>query len=297
MPASRKYTKRPRRVRRRTTRYRRRTIRRKTYRKRVSNKRILNIASTKKSDVKLPYTTLPSGTGTPALAASGGVGLTGDIAYLCAYIVTAQDKTPGTTGVELPNYRAATNCYMRGYKENLRFIINNGTSWMWRRICFTYKGTYITDYDAPLNPNEAFDWETSTGWNRIWNNQNPHLTGTRLKQEMFKGSQNQDWIDIFTAPLDTDRINVKSDKVRVLRNTGGNADVRIHNYNLWYPMNANLVYDDDENGQNTASQRYSTTGQKSMGDYYIVDIFQCATSNASNTMTIYPTGRLYWHEK
>lgn len=300
MPAFRRSTRtrlRRRRVIRKRT-FRRRTIRYRRRVKRASNRRILNVASKKKTDVRLPYTTLPLGTGTPVKNANGSVVLNGNIDYLCAYIVTAQDRSPSTQIHEIPNYRTSQYCYMKGYKENIRFIINNGASWLWRRVCFTYHSSYITDWPTPVNDNERFDWETSPdGWNRVWNNQQPHLTGGRLRTEMFKGDQGVDWIDIFTAPLDTDHIDVKSDVTRVLRNTGGNADVRIHNFKLWHPMNKTIIYDDDESGQNTSSSRYSSNTRKSMGDYFIVDIFQCAQSSATNTCTLYPTGRLYWHEK
>lgn len=296
--ARRRSTRRVTRRSRRSTRSRRYTTRRVPYRRRrLPVRRILNITSTKKSDTRLPVSTLPLGAGSPAQPSNGGVQLNGDIAYMCAYIPTAQDKTNASTVHDVESYRTSSQCFIRGYKENLRMTINNGTSWMWRRICFSYKGSYLTGYPAALNDNERFDWETSSGWTRVWNNHNPHNTGARLRGEMFKGTQGVDWIDIFTAPLDTDRINVKYDKFRALKNTGGNADVRIHEFSLWHGMNANLDYDDDENGVVNELGKYSTTGNDSMGDYYIVDLFQCAASLAANTMTIFPTGRLYWHEK
>lgn len=309
MPA---YRRRPTARRRRVTRRPRRPTRARRYTRRVirrrplTRRRILNVATTKKQDVRLCFTSL-TGLGAPVatpVAADGAI-MTGSSTnpYMMIYSPTMQDKTPGTTGNELPNYRDSQTCYMRGYKESIRFNVNNGQTWLWRRVCFTYKGTFLTG-TAGLPANESVAWEVApNGWTRPVNN--TYATGTsgiagRVLGEMFKGRENIDWRDLFTATLDPDRVNVKYDKFRTLRNTGGNADFRTHAFKIWHPMNANLIYDDDEEGQTNTSGIVSTTGNRSMGDYYIIDMFQCArngTSATTDQLLFTPTGTLYWHEK
>lgn len=299
MPASRRSTRtrvrrrrptyRRRIVRRRVTRYRRRTFRR------TSARRILNISSTKKQDTRLCFSTLNTGGVQESTPTLNQANLRGGTLYVIPYLVTAQDRVPGTTVVDTPSYRTASNVFMRGYKETIRFVPNNGDSWVWRRICFTMKGG---DFNDQFTNQGALYWEVApNGWTRPMTQANSVNLST-FKLLVFQGVENIDWRDMFTAKTSSDRITVKSDVTRVLRNTGGNADSRMHHFKLWHPMNSNFSYDDDENGDGVpTSNLLHTKGKAGMGDYYIFDIIQCTNSATSSTMQITPTGTLYWHEK
>jgi len=305
MPASRRYSRRPlrrkRRIRRRTRIVRRRVTR---YRRRtVSRRRILNISTDKKQDVRLLFTTLTGTTPVATPAAASAAIFTGSSAspYMCIYRPTAQDKTPSSTSIDLPNYRTQSTVYMRGYKENIRFTVNNGQTWLWRRIGFTFKSDFFDE--EVVNNDERSEWEVSpNGWTRLVNNQygKTGLYANRVLSLLFKGNEAVDWNDVFTAKTDASRVNIKYDSFKTLRNLGGNADIRTHSFNLWHPMNKTFIYNDDENGQSEQTSILSSLSNYSMGDYYIVDFFQCAqngTASTANQLAFTPSGTLYWHEK
>lgn len=272
---------------------RRRTPARRTTR--VTRRRILNVASVKKQDTRLAFSTMNTGgifETSPTLPVAN---LRGGTLYVIPYLVTAQDKVPGTTAIDTPSYRTQTNVYMRGYKERLRFLVSNGDSWIWRRICFTMKGP---DFTAGFSNAGAFYWEVApNGWTRPITQANA-ATLSAFKSLCFQGAENVDWRDLFTAKTANNRVTIKQDTTRVLRNSGGNEDTRQHNYNLWHPMNSTFIYDDDENGDGTPQNGLlHAPGKAGMGDYYIFDIIQCTSSSSISTMQMIPSGTLYWHEK
>jgi hypothetical protein len=62
-------------------------------------------------------------------------------------------------------------------------------------------------------------------------------------------------------------------------------------------MNKTLVYDDDEAGGQTSQDYFSVSSKAGMGDYYVMDIFQCPNGNGSDNLTVSPEATLYWHER
>ena len=142
--------------------------------------------------------------------------------------------------------------------------------------------------------------QTSSGYKRVVNE---ILTGggvmsTALLNLMFKGSVNSDWNNVFNAPLDTERIAVKYDRFRYLQT--GNQNGRGRTLSQWMPMNKNLHYDDEESGGTIISSGASARIKAGMGDYYIVDFFNCpAPQQAGNASYLdwSPSASLYWHEK
>jgi len=63
-------------------------------------------------------------------------------------------------------------------------------------------------------------------------------------------------------------------------------------------MNKNLVYDDDESGDNETTNYYSVDSRAGMGDYYIYDIITPGAGGvASDQILLTSNASLYWHEK
>lgn len=193
---------------------------------------------------------------------------------------------------------------MRGYKENLRIQTSTPLPWLWRRVTFTYKGddflvgvpnTNETPYVQPYVPYS----DTSIGMARKWFNlqvNNQPQTVAAYNGLIFKGRAGQDWNDVITAKVDNSRITVKSDVTR--RITTGNNSGHFSERKLWYPMNANLTYDDDEVGGQMETSYTSTSTKYGMGDYYIVDyIVPGVGSSSSDILNMNCTASLYWHEK
>lgn len=285
-------------ARRRTTRrapYRSRPIRRRTFTRRrrpaMSRRRILNLTSKKKTDARMMFSNLTAPASPPTAATN--ITLNGGTDYLFAYVPTAQDKTPNGSGPDLDNYRTSESCFMRGYKENVRFNTQFGEEWIWRRICFTYKGT---DFINVATVNNPLAQETApNGWVRPISNSAGTGLGTFILSNLFKGAANVDWTDILTATVDTQKVGLKFDKT--FRVTGRNGQPRFNIYNLWHPMNKNLVYYDEESGGVEVSTPFSVNGPAGMGDYYIIDYIRCASPTTSITASVAFNGRLYWHEK
>nr|QXN75554.1 MAG: capsid protein [Genomoviridae sp.] len=308
MPYRRSY-RRPRTTRKRTTRrgYGGRTARRRypttrrRYPRKMSNKRILNLTSRKKRDTMLGISQ-GGASGTPTAGpypVPAVTELPGNVSIFL-WCPTARDNlfNNGNDGTVFDqSTRTATTCYMRGLKETIEFQTNSGVPWQWRRICFTTKDPTQLGITAAYNP-----WiETSRGFGRFMRNLSytgPIDTAVveALREVVFKGRIQVDWNDYMTAPIDTNRVSLFSDKTTII--SSGNANGVLRRYNKWYPMNKNLVYNDDENGDNTAASYYSTTGKAGMGDYYVLDFIMAGRgSTSSDVMSFAPTATLYWHEK
>lgn len=200
-----------------------------------------------------------------------------------------------------PSDRTQTTCYMRGYKENLRIQTSSPLPWLWRRICFTVKGPTFTSIfgdGAPTQLYQPFS-DTSVGMARKWFNlqvNNSPQTVAYFNAILFRGNFNFDWNDVITAKVDTSRVTLKSDVTRKI--VSGNNAGHFSERKLWYPMNKNLVYDDDEVGGKAQPAYYSTDAMAGMGDYYVVDFVAPGIGgSASDVINLNCTATLYWHEK
>lgn len=242
-------------------------------------------------------------TNTTASTPAGGTSFTNQTAvlvggntYIFPWVATARDNTIGTASGNVFNTadRTATTCYMRGLKERIQIQTSTGMPWQWRRICFTMKGDAINVWNETAY---KLQQETSNGWARVVSN-----TGTtsNLYQYMmpllFKGQQGVDWNNPFNAKTDNSRLSIKYDKTTSIR--CGNSNGMMKEFIRWHPMNRNLVYDDDENGENKTEALYSVNGKAGMGDYYVVDIIAAGSgSTTSDQLSFNPSATLYWHER
>ncbi|QJI53415.1 MAG: capsid protein [Gemycircularvirus ansal1] len=306
------YLRKPRYVRRRFTSYRgvrktrsfaprsRYSVRKRTTSRRtsgMSRKRLLNITSRKKQDTMLVSTNTVAGTpvgGTtftnqPALLQGGNT-------YVFPWLCTARDNTVGTDpgSVFQSSDRTASTCFMRGLKERIQIQTNSGVPWQWRRICFTIKGDYFTQFNE--SGYKLYN-ETSIGWSRVVSNAGVASNiALALRRVVFRGQEGNDWNNLFNAKVDNTRVSLKYDKTTSIRS--GNASGMMREFNRWHPMNKNLVYDDDEDGSKEAESLFSTQGKAGMGDYYVLDIISAGTgATTSDQMTFNPSSTLYWHER
>lgn len=269
----------------------------------MSKRRILDVTSEKKRDKMLTYT---NSTGS---SQSGGTTYTQDPAILTGgsatprtfvWCATARDNTVNSGG-RLGNKfdvatRTASNCYMVGLKESIAIQCADGLPWQWRRICFTYKGSFNLRGYLPSSAAGFYPAvETGNGYARVLN----QLTGPQLEtfmQLVMRGAQNVDWVDHMNAKTDTQRISVMYDKTITI--ASGNEDGVIRKYNRWHAMGHNLVYDDDEKSGSIEPLSYSVESKVGMGDYWVVDIFKPRVgSTSSNQMLFNCESTLYWHEK
>jgi len=290
------YSRRSRRFRRRPSRRtprRTRTIRRRTTTRRrtgVSRRRLLNITSKKKQDNRLTFSNVDTPGSAPTLK---NIIMTGGATYMIPHIPTAMDRTVGSTTPDVPGYRESTTIFARGYRERISIGTNTPAAWSLRRICFRLKGNAIIN---SATTNTPLWLETSpNGFVRSATNAMGTALGTAILGEIFKGEINVDWNNYFTAPIDTNRVSLAYDKQFHFRSQ--NDSPHNHHFKLWHPMNKNLMYRDDENGESTTTSPLSTSGNAGMGDYYIVDFWNCTTTTTDNTIGLQYEGTLYWHER
>lgn len=188
--------------------------------------------------------------------------------------------------------RTNTNCFMRGVKENVSLRTNSGVAWRWRRICFTMKGDTLNFGDNdPDTSNVAR--QTSSGMMRLVHQD--LATIDRVTQVVFRGQNQTDWVNHFIAPIDTRKISLKFDRTRVIQSNNDSGTVRY--YKDWFPMNKNIYYDDQENGDQTFPSMFSVENKQGMGDYYIYDIIEPQGGDSTDAIEFEPQARLYWHEK
>lgn len=236
--------------------------------------------------------------GSAAAGGSGPAVFTANTGATFLWLATARDFTAGTNqgvNVSLQSARTATTCYMRGLKEQIEIQTSSGLPWQWRRICFTSKGN--TFYS--VGPN--LELETSGGEQRLLYNLNSGSTTDNallnvIRNIVFRGAYGIDWTTPLNAAVDPTRVTVKYDKTIIV--SSGNASGRLKLAKMWHPMNANLVYDDDESGEVMTTQKFSTDARPGMGDYYVLDfIVGGIGGTSSDSMSFSPCSTLYWHEK
>lgn len=272
----------------------------------MSTRAMLNRTSKKKRDTMLCWSNT-NGNGVTQATAPSSLNINGTGSAFVVWNATARDATDSSTGNNFPAYesgRTSTTCFMRGLKENIRVQTSTGLPWLWRRICFTYKDRAIFDQingvgtGGPVQNYVSFI-EASNGYGRLafnqtLNNQAPTIAFQQAR--LFRGEQGQDWNDPMTAPLDTRRITVKYDKYT--RISSGNSTGILRDYKRWYPMNRNLVYDDDEAGNTEAFSSFSVADKAGMGNYYVCDIIQPGYGGTtSDILSMSFEASLYWHEK
>lgn len=246
-------------------------------------------------------------TGGSVTIGPGPAVVNGASGYVGLFCPTAQQLTDGTGAIGTLAERAVRNsqtCFMRGFAENIRVQTSSALPWFWRRITFRTKSPAFHNFnpgDTPTQTNSGrTDFvDTSNGIERLWFNQFVNNGGGTVGlwyEIIFKGVQNKDWTDPLTAPLDTARIDVSSDRLMTLKS--GNQSGTVRSMKLWYPMNKNLVYSDDESGSTEASSYFSVVDKQGMGDYMIMDIVVGGTgASASDLLQFTSTSSLYWHEK
>ena len=181
---------------------------------------------------------------------------------------------------------------------------SSGVPWYWRRIVFAYRAVRapfneaVPASAAPLATLAPY-LETSSGYARFWNDQsinNAGTTGIERFNVLFRGAQGVDWSNVFTAPVDTRRVDLISDKRHAL--SSGNANGIYRQFKRWIPINKNLVYDDDETGEDEGTSHFSVDDKRGVGNVYILDLFAAgAQGTGTDLLRVESTATAYWHEK
>lgn len=258
------------------------------------------MSSRKKRNGMLSWSNTSS-TGASQTVASGPAYVNGTGTGFFLWNATANDLNTGGGAyntISQESQRTSTTCYMRGLSEHVRIQTSSGLPWFWRRICFTFRGTFPNASDSPTQAPRTLQ-DTTNGIVRLWFNMDVNNTPNLRNQVdgiIFKGAKGVDWNDFIVAPVDTRRVSLKYDRTMCIRS--GNAAGTVKESKMWHPMNKNLVYDDDESGDQEATSYLSVTSKAGMGDYYVLDLLQAGTGGGtSDQILLQANSTLYWHEK
>jgi len=236
-----------------------------------------------------------------AFNASDGI----QVGLWCATQRSRDTGTPDVPGrVDEPATRTATKCFMRGLRQRALIQTSGSGAWIWRQITFTFYSDFLYRNHDGISDNIIARYSLETvpnGYRRALPFFNGGLPSdaTRLTQlfaYVFKGAQNTDWNNPITAKTHSERVRIKSDRTRKI-SSGNDAGVfRI--YKDWFPMNHTLEYDEDEFGGVQGLGDLSSATRSSMGDYYVLDIFQPSIGATSDEQLVFdPEATLYWHER
>jgi len=262
----------------------------------------VDIASTKKVDSLMTATqaipdnvVLQNSFNIPAIGAN-------PTTFIFSPTLRDRDTADDTFGQS--NSRNTSDCFIRGFKERIRFVTSEGNEWIWRRICFTYKGTR-DDFNVPgmSFPNALpyhFD-PVQTGYRRLWSKlDGAAITGEmqfvrdRIYEKVFKGARNIDWSNAMTAPTDSKTVKIWYDKTTTVK--GGNEQSHFVMANRWHAINRTLNYEDKEAGKDQTSFPWSVQS-RGLGDYYVMDMFYTAPVDDGVILDIQADASVYWHER
>lgn len=238
----------------------------------------------------LPVSFTPTG-GSPT---TGGYQVAGGSTTFMIWNASYRQRNTGADANSVSN-REDDTCFIRGLREaiTLRTLSNSvsgsAASWLWRRIVFSGKGLY--QY-LGTSVDQAF---TSQGYVRFLANHNGTPYAATIGDQLFQGQVNLDWNDLMTAKTDNTRYTIHYDKVTRLNPHAGTP--QFWRFKRWHSFNKNLVYANEESGTVETQTGYSTLGKPGMGDVYVIDVFQCATGAAGDTLLFNPEAAWYWHEK
>lgn len=223
-------------------------------------------------------------------AAAGGSTFSGAVRQTILFCPSARDKQSGDPTSAAT--RETDRVFVRGFKENITLVTNSPASWRWRRVVFALKGFAIQLSPGVVNAQGA------QGYVRLIPDYSTAASTAQrnlIENFLFRGQAGTDWQTTMTAKIDTQRVTLLSDKTRTLNS--GNSNGRFFKHKQWYPINKNLLYGNDENGELENAVEFSTLAKPGIGDIFVLDLFDCASGNAADQLFFEPECTFYWHEK
>lgn len=275
-----------------------------TYRKKASTRSMINKMAHKKKDTMLQAS---AGGNNPAPSSNIALGqnitilgttVDGTNIHKFMFCPTYRFLVPNNAAYAA--YRTSSTPYIKGIAETFEFTPNDSSVWWHRRIVFSYKAPVAQNASAMSTLGAQATAEATS--RRVFRDLSGETAGsykdtvTFTEQILFRGQQNTDWINPFTAPIDRSRVNLHSDKRLTLGS--GNDAARPRITKRYDVINKTLVYDDDENGLTIVPSALSVQTKRGIGNIYVYDMFHCPVPESSATsLRVGSTQTLYWHEK
>lgn len=229
---------------------------------------------------------------TGTITGVGGRTIGGDGRVTIIWCANERDRGDPGPDPSSEAIRASKTIFFRGVKEQVVLRTNTSVSWRWLRICFALKG--INGFIPAIRTGV----ETNNGWARAMVDLSSVAAGTvrnQLESLLFEGAGGTDWVSPFSAKVDNSRVTLLYRHMRLLNS--GNNNGRFFKHNQWLPVNKNIMYNDDEIGQDTNDSTRSVLSKPGIGDIFFVDFFECSSASSSDSLNFEPQATIYWHEK
>lgn len=206
------------------------------------------------------------------------------------------------SNAEYKSMRTSQKIFLKGYSERFELIPNDGSTWWWRRIIYSYKAPMLPTVAIMASIGAQTD-ATSSSYRQMRDlsgqtGAGPYATAQdTINEVLFQGTLGVDWNNPFNAKVDTSRVTLLSDTRVNL--ASGNALARPRVIKKYTPINKSLKYDDEENGLQITPSPLSVQTKEGVGNIYVLDFFVCpAPSDPVLTqLRIDVNSTLYWHEK
>ena len=239
----------------------------------------------------MPMVIGPDGAGTdgPLVVSPANIGG----GFNSIFIPTAREFSE----VYSPHARNASTCFVRGYKDRVGITVSGGATWSWRRTVFLFKGDRIREYFLENGQGQQYDALGDGSGNmtaRVIGPMVDHIA-TLIRGLLYRGSQEIDWYDPFTAAIDTTRVTLLSDRLTSINPSNESGRTKL--YNMWTPVNKNIMYTGYESSEVKISTPYSTESKVGCGDMYIFDQVRrdtgSATTGIPTELKFSPEGTFY----
>ena len=263
-------------------RYRRRYGR---YKRRLTSRRVRNIASAKKYDTMLGS----SGTNEPPIPDNFPI-FAGSNYMLWNATYRPHDVESG------PHHRNSWRVFWRGVRE--RILLSVSFEVIHRRVCFW-------SYRRHEEGNPIYDQATNL-WRRPLRRITP-IDDPDIFEQLWKGTLDEDYSENnrWNAPIDNRRYKIVYDRSYTINpnyDVGeGSAFGKSRSRKMWHPMNATIMYDEDEAGINDLDSPWAAFNPDYCGNFYILDIFSTGQDLGDDTSqrvgTFTTTANVYWHEQ
>lgn len=273
--------------------HRRRTT---TRRRPMTYRRVVNAAARKRLDTMTSWSDVVDSVSTDTFSNTGATIIGGTTSTtVFGFMPTArgaQDPT-GVVWAPLTTGRQRTSCYIRGAKENVSVETNSSASWRWRRVVFECIGNPLLEGNSPLL-GEYYRQTPLEGYKRLVNNAPD--SANAVYNLLFRGENQDDWVDPQIAALDRKRVKVHFDRKMTIN--AGSAGGMSKSYKFWHGVNKTLNYDDRENAMSKDTSVFASETPNNCGDFYIFDFITPGFgATATDTLSFTPNCTFYWHEK
>lgn len=267
----------------------------------MSRKKIVDITLKKKKDTMVP-TRGPISKDTPPTV--GQTVITADpLRQIFPFLWMASGRLPlqAPTSPGFPADRAtrsATDVFFKLISEKVEIQTDSAIPWLWRRIVFAYQGSedFLDIGDDNLLTPTLLD---TNGYSRftadLYSDSDSAAVWNILQNVLFAGKPLVDWSSPMNAPINKDRLKLLYDRTTPIRSGNQEGVMKMFKRNHW--VKRKIRYADQEDGGGLDGSEHSAPSRGSLGDVFILDVFEAPQLAEGDKLFFSPQATVYWHER